>query len=189
MTKKDKITICVAVFMSMLITILGIIVFTSNSPDVEEQGEITTVAANTMGCDAYQSRLYDLHNQYREANDLSVLAPSDKLIRAAKLKVYDMIDSNTGEITYWSHENPLDDKTNSRMDTAVWIMHGIGYEYHKAGENMSKDFTDPDRTFNAWLASPSHLENIEDQVYNEIGIYTYCDGLHNLTIVLFGYNE
>ena len=45
-----------------------------------------------------------------------------------------------------------------------------GYNYVYAGENLAKDFGNTSRLMDAWMASPTHRENIVSSKYSEIGL-------------------
>ena len=50
------------------------------------------------------------------------------------------------------------------------LFYPFGYKYHYAGENLARDFSDPVSAVNAWMASPSHKENMLSSKYQEIGV-------------------
>jgi uncharacterized protein YkwD len=64
---------------------------------------------------------------------------------------------------YWSHNSP------SGKSPWVWF-NQAGYNYVYAGENLAKDFGSTSRMMEAWMASPTHKENIVSPKYEEIGI-------------------
>lgn len=99
-----------------------------------------------------------LTNVERSNNGLSTLVYNSKLAEAAKLKGQDMLSSD-----YWAHVSP--------SGTEPWdFFNQVGYSYRYAGENLARDFSDPSSAVAAWMASPSHKENILSDKYQEIGI-------------------
>jgi len=45
-----------------------------------------------------------------------------------------------------------------------------GYSYSEAGENLAKGFKDPWSMHKAFMASPKHKDNIQNERYTEMGI-------------------
>lgn len=126
-------------------------------------------------------KIHQDHNDLRAAIGLHPLIWSEELALAAKLRVAEMYDFETGEVIYFSHNNP----TTGEKD--AWNLIRItGFDYHYAGENLAKDFDDYHEMFEAWVLSPKHLANIESREYTHIGVWTFCDDENNLTVVLFG---
>jgi len=80
------------------------------------------------------------------------------LANAARQKGLDMLDKN-----YWAHVSP--------DGTEPWdFFLREGYVYKYAGENLARDFTNPESAVAAWMASPSHRDNLLSSKYEEIGI-------------------
>lgn len=64
---------------------------------------------------------------------------------------------------YWAHVAP--------DGTQPWrFFTDFGYRYRYAGENLARDFTNPSSAVDAWMASPSHKENLLSPKYKEIGV-------------------
>jgi uncharacterized protein YkwD len=80
------------------------------------------------------------------------------LDQAAMLKAQDMLNFD-----YFSHNSP-EGKT-----PWYWIKLA-GYNYQKAGENLAIGFVDGEEVMQAWEDSPSHLANLINPGYKEIGI-------------------
>ena len=97
-------------------------------------------------------------NQERAANGLSPLSLNSKLSDAARRKAADMFAEN-----YWAHNSP------SGLTPWHWFQ-AVGYNYTYAGENLAKDFGNTNRLMDAWMASPTHRENILNTHYTDIGI-------------------
>ena len=84
---------------------------------------------------------------------------------------------------YWAHNAP---------DGATpWdFIHGEGYRYTYAGENLARDFSYSKDVVDAWMASPSHRDNLMRPEYQEIG-FAVVNGTLNgsettLVVQMFG---
>ncbi len=81
-----------------------------------------------------------------------------KLSAAAAQKAADMFARD-----YWAHISPV--------GTQPWyFITESGYSYRYAGENLARDFSDAKSVVDAWVASPSHRENLLNSRYQDIGI-------------------
>lgn len=99
-----------------------------------------------------------LTNQKRIEAGLNVLTFNSDLAGAAYTKGLDMIAKD-----YWAHVAP--------DGTQPWkFFNDFGYKYKYAGENLARDFTNPNAAVEAWMNSPTHRENILNPKYKEIGI-------------------
>lgn len=99
-----------------------------------------------------------LTNQKRLENGLEPLTLNQTLVSAATAKGADMIARD-----YWAHVAP--------DGTQPWkFFTDAGYKYRYAGENLARDFTNADSAVEAWMASPSHRENLLSSKYSEIGV-------------------
>jgi len=64
---------------------------------------------------------------------------------------------------YWSHVAP--------DGTEPWkFFIDSDYKYRYAGENLARDFSNPSDAVEAWMASPSHKDNMLSDKYVEIGV-------------------
>lgn len=97
-------------------------------------------------------------NEKRISAGLKPLVYNERLADAARRKAANMFSEN-----YWSHNSP------SGKTPWVWFA-DAGYKYVYAGENLAKDFGSTDRMMEAWMASPTHKENIVSPKYSEIGL-------------------
>ena len=97
-------------------------------------------------------------NEERIAEGLKPLGLNSKLSDAARRKAADMFAEN-----YWAHNSP------SGYTPWHWFQE-VGYNYSYAGENLAKDFGNTSRLMSAWMASPTHRDNILNSHYTEIGI-------------------
>ncbi len=101
--------------------------------------------------------LLALTNQKRQENGLAPLQLDTELSHAAEQKAQNMFTNN-----YWAHISP--DGT-----TPWYFIKHAGYEYLYAGENLARGFTTAPAVVDAWMASPSHRENMLSKNYNDIG--------------------
>ncbi len=103
-------------------------------------------------------RVIELTNQERASAGAPALTLNSSLTEAALRKAGDMFAFN-----YWAHNSP------SGRDP--WSFFGeVGYRYIYAGENLARDFANPEGVVSAWMASPTHRDNILNSKYKEIGI-------------------
>lgn len=99
-----------------------------------------------------------LSNQKRAEAGLAPLQYNSALSQAAKAKGEHMLAND-----YWAHTAP--------DGTEPWkFFTDAGYRYRYAGENLARDFSNPQAAIDAWMASPSHKENLMSGKYKEIGI-------------------
>ena len=99
-----------------------------------------------------------LTNIQRTSAGLSEVKLDTKLSAAAAQKAADMFARN-----YWAHISPV--------GTQPWyFITESGYSYRYAGENLARDFSDAKSVVDAWVASPSHRENLLNSRYQDIGI-------------------
>lgn len=108
--------------------------------------------------EAFVSELVDLTNEARAQVNESPLQIDEKLSLAARNKAVDMLESD-----YFAHISPSG-------KTPWYWMDQVQYTYIYAGENLAINFDTPTSTHAAWMASPTHRENIENAEFKEIGI-------------------
>lgn len=117
-------------------------------------------------------------NEERASAGLKPLTYNEKLADAARRKASNMFSEN-----YWAHNSP------SGKTPWTWFKEA-GYTYVFAGENLAKDFGDTGRMMSAWMASPTHRDNIVSSKYSEIGIAVVPGNLQGsdtvLVVQLFG---
>ncbi|MEK7521536.1 MAG: CAP domain-containing protein [Patescibacteria group bacterium] len=103
-------------------------------------------------------KVIEITNKKRTELGLSKLKMDATLSIVAQSKAADMIARN-----YWAHNAP--------DGTEPWhFFKEAGYSYHYAGENLARDFTNPEDVVSAWIASPTHKENLFSPKYQEIGV-------------------
>jgi len=104
------------------------------------------------------AEVINLTNQKRVEAGLLPLAENSVLSQAAQAKGADMLNKG-----YWAHVAP--------DGTQPWsFFTNFGYKYRYAGENLARDFANPTSAIEAWMASPTHKENILSDKYKEIGV-------------------
>ncbi|MBU0976465.1 MAG: CAP domain-containing protein [Patescibacteria group bacterium] len=104
------------------------------------------------------SELVNYTNAERSARNLGTLTVDSRLVSAAYAKGQDMLEKD-----YWAHYGPNGE--------SPWIfISQAGYSYVYAGENLAKDFSSAAPIHSAWMASPTHRDNIINVNYTNIGI-------------------
>lgn len=126
------------------------------------------------------TEVINLTNQERINGGLAALNINERLNQAARAKGEHMLAND-----YWAHVAP--------DGTEPWYFFSqAGYEYRYAGENLARDFSNPSSAVAAWMASPSHRENLMSSRYSEMGIAVVegeLNGVDTTIIVqLFGTN-
>ncbi len=126
------------------------------------------VHATSMSAD----RIIQLTNDERARRGLQRVNANAFLTSAAHAKANDMFDKQ-----YWDHFGPDGE--------SPWqFIKASGYSYIYAGENLGKGFTTSEGVHQAWMASPTHKENIISPNYNDIGIAIVNGTLHGEDIIL-----
>src|SRR3989344_958053 len=124
------------------------------------------------------NELLVLTNQKRLEVGLSPLTMNSQLEVAAQNKANDMLAKN-----YWSHIAP--DGT-----TPWYFIKNSGYSYIYAGENLARGYNSANDVLNAWLASPTHRDNILSNKYQNIGFAVVTGNLTGeetvLVVEMFG---
>lgn len=97
-------------------------------------------------------------NIERRKAGLQPVAYNSELSEAAKAKAQNMFAEN-----YWSHFSPTGKDPWGFMKSA-------GYKFSYAGENLARNFSNPDDMVKAWMNSPTHRENLLNSKYQDIGV-------------------
>ena len=123
-------------------------------------------------------KVIELTNAERLSAGVTILKENSELDQAALAKATDMFENN-----YWAHVSPT--------GTEPWyFVTQSGYEYKHAGENLARDFSNPKDIVTAWMASPTHRQNLLDSRYKDIGVAVvdgYINGVETTIVVqLFG---
>lgn len=129
-------------------------------------------------------RVYDLlaqTNAQRTGLGLGTLSLNDELSKAAYAKAQDMFAHG-----YWAHTSPTG-KTPWEFIVAS------GYKYTLAGENLAKNFSTSKGVVDAWMASPTHRDNIVKPGYRDVG-FAVVNGVlggeeTTLVVQMFGAGE
>jgi len=118
-------------------------------------------------------------NAERAKQGREYLSLNTELNEAAYAKAQDMFAND-----YWAHTSP--------NGTTPWKwLADEKYNYNSAGENLAKNYPDAQATVDAWMASPSHRENMLKANYKEVG-FAVVDGTLNdkpTTLVVAYYGE
>jgi len=123
-------------------------------------------------------KVIELTNKERLNAGVTILKTNADLNAAALAKATDMFEHN-----YWAHVSPT--------GTEPWyFITASGYKYQHAGENLARDFSNPADVVKAWMASPTHRQNLLDDRYRDIGV-AVMDGTINgvettLVVQMFG---
>ncbi len=124
------------------------------------------------------NNIVDMTNRRRGDNGLNSLSTDGNLSAAAEQKARDMFEKG-----YWAHVSPDGTKPWSFI-----TQNGYGYLY--AGENLAKDFQNSNDVVEAWLASPSHRDNLLSNRYSDIGVAVVNGTLNGfettLVVQMFG---
>lgn len=128
--------------------------------------------------DIYVEQLLVLTNAKRAEAGLEPLTLNSQLSQAAALKAQDMFANG-----YWAHTSP-------QGKTPWEFIRTAGYGYTVAGENLAKNFGNSQGVVDAWMASPSHKDNLLKANYRDIG-FAVVNGVLNgeettLVVQMFG---
>lgn len=132
----------------VLLSVVSLRLFSLNVKDLNILGFATDIRV---------SELLDDTNTERSKVGLQQLKYNDVLSKAALKKANNMFSEN-----YWAHISP--------SGKTPWdFILGENYKYTYAGENLAKDFQKSKSVVSAWMASPTHKENILNSHYSEVG--------------------
>ncbi len=128
--------------------------------------------------DIHVEQLLSETNGLRQGAGLAPLALNQQLSAAAAQKAQDMFAKG-----YWAHNSP--------SGATPWdFISQAGYKYTVAGENLAKNFSTSKGVIDAWMASPTHRDNILKPAYREVG-FAVVNGILNgeettLVVQMFG---
>jgi len=127
------------------------------------QFSLNLLKQNKPGVLGYASKIsldevLRLTNEKRSQAGLSPLKLDPTLSQAAKNKGEDMLAKD-----YWAHVSP------SGVEPWKFFL-DVGYKYRYAGENLARDFSDAASIVSAWMASPTHRDNMLSPKYEDIGL-------------------
>lgn len=119
-----------------------------------------------------------LTNEERTKAGVAEVKLDPELTKAALAKAAHMFAKN-----YWAHTAP--------DGTEPWkFFVDAGYQYRFAGENLARDFANPEAVVTAWMNSKSHKDNLLSSRYQDIGVAVAkgeLDGVETTLVVqLFG---
>lgn len=141
-------------------SVLAIISFALLTFELVTRFAVPVTSPTTLGYASQisPSEVIRLTNIKRSESGLSPVTFSQTLTDAAKEKGEHMLAND-----YWAHTAP--------DGTEPWFFFTKhGYKYRYAGENLARDFTNPQSAVEAWMASPSHRDNMLSAKYQEIGV-------------------
>lgn len=125
----------------------------------------------------YEKEILDKINHIRVSSGLGPLEPNAHLSSIADLRSSDMLSRG-----YFSHYTP--EGTN-----IFNILQANGVTYRNAGENLAHsrpaDIGSADAFMQAWMASPTHRQNILRDVYGMIGIGEVNNGSRRVVTTVF----
>lgn len=101
--------------------------------------------------------LLDFTNEERSKSGADPLKLNSALSKAASMKALDMLEKD-----YWSHNSP-------DGNTPWYFIRAAGYDYVYAGENLARGFSSASDVVSAWMASPSHRENMLSKNFQDVG--------------------
>lgn len=124
------------------------------------------------------ARIVQLTNAERQKAGETPLTVNPKLSAAAQRKAEDMLAND-----YFAHISPT--------GVTPWFwMQQQKYTYQVAGENLAIDFIEAEDVVAAWLASPSHRDNMLHASYTETGVAAvtgeFQGGTSTIVVHMFG---
>ncbi len=122
--------------------------------------------------DITSGNIVSLTNQEREKYGLPDLKTNIYLTAAAQLKANNMFKEQ-----YWDHFGP-------NGESPWQFIKQSGYSYVYAGENLAKGFQTSEGVVQAWMASPTHRENLLSGNYKDIGIAAVSGKLLGEDVIL-----
>lgn len=133
------------------------------------QAELSTITT---------ARILQLTNAERKKKGLNELTMNSALASAAEQKGKHMLAED-----YFAHISP------SGVTPWFW-MNKTGYRYTIAGENLAIDFTSAENVVAAWMASPTHRDNMLLSDYLETGVAVvtgeFEGGTSTVVVHMFG---
>jgi uncharacterized protein YkwD len=176
-----RVCVLVAALLLATATVLLMGVLTAEKPASAQStlsgGYVTSCDGESLYLNAYEKSTYELHNQTRASNGLATLCVHEALTQAAQYHSQDMIDKG-----YFSHNSYDGESYSARLER-------FGYDsYEEVGENIAWGTGTnayPDSTFQSWMNSSEHQENILSPNYREVGIGTAtgeCEGYSGCTM-------
>ena len=120
----------------------------------------------TCGIPDFQAEFLALVNAARAQGAVcgeSTMQPSRPLVWSSSLALASKIHAEDMAINnFFAHESP-------RTGTLRERIHGTGYQYEEAGENLAGGQTTIVKAVNDWLKSPSHCANLLNADFLDMG--------------------
>lgn len=117
----------------------------------------TSFNVSNLTMTADEEMIFNLVNKARVNAGLSELTIDKELLRVARIKSQDMVDSN-----YFAHNSPI-------YGTPFQMIKNFGISYRSAGENIAGN-SSVEAAFNAWMNSSGHKANILGNSFTHTGI-------------------
>ncbi|MEK3729881.1 MULTISPECIES: CAP and S-layer homology domain-containing protein [unclassified Lysinibacillus] len=106
----------------------------------------------------WSKKVIELINVERKKNKLETVVYDPELTQIAIIKAQDMVNRH-----YFEHVSPF---YGAPWDLATLF----DYDYTSFGENIARNIKTPEIAVKAWMASPSHRENILKEHYTNTGV-------------------
>jgi uncharacterized protein YkwD len=145
------------VLVAILLAAAGLIRVDS-SAEAAGGGYASTCGGGETFLYASEMRLLALHNNARKDHGLKPLCVHPTLQEAARAHSKDMIQHD-----YYAHD------TRGRNENACERILRFGYRWSSCGENIGYNPT-PEGVFFFWMRSSTHIGNIVDSTFREVGI-------------------
>ena len=151
---KHAMTLLAAALMAVTAA-FGASALDSGEAQAADTVNVKTCTGGKIALKADEKRMLDLHNQKRRSQERRRLCVHPALQRAARDHSQDMIRND-----YFGHGN-----VGRRLKRH-------GYNWSRCGENIAPDpgSPSPGPTFDTWMGSPTHRDNILDRRFREVGI-------------------
>ncbi|MGD1854128.1 MAG: CAP domain-containing protein [Leptolyngbyaceae cyanobacterium] len=124
----------------------------SHQPDAIAKNEVSDLTQR-------QTQLLRLMNEARQERGLSPLRFSNTLQRAAQAHVEDIVSRNF-ELSH----------TGSDGSSVADRVRRENYAYRSVGENVAAGYSSAEDTFEQWMNSRGHRENILNPDFSEVGM-------------------
>ena len=159
---KHAMTLLAAALMAVTAA-FGASALDSGEAQAADTVNVKTCTGGKIALKADEKRMLDLHNQKRRSQERRRLCVHPALQRAARDHSQDMIRND-----YFGHGN-----VGRRLKRH-------GYNWSRCGENIAPDpgSPSPGPTFDTWMDSQAHRNNILDRRFREVGI-GLATGTHN----------
>jgi len=132
----------------------------------------TILASDVLASSITTKNIIELTNVERAKYGYAPLSGNNALNTAAMMKANNMFKEQ-----YWDHFGP-------NGETPWQFIKASGYSYVYAGENLAKGFKTSEGVVQAWMASPTHKDNVLSPNYNEIGVAVVSGNLKGENVIL-----